>query len=132
MMPPSMLIEKTHDRSAEESKMTIFTKIINREIPAQIVFEDEKCLAFKDVNPQAPVHVLLIPKKEIPTLNDLSAIDAELMGHMMLRVPEIAKQLGLADLGYRTVVNTNAQAGQTVFHIHIHILGGRAMGWPPG
>ena len=112
--------------------MTIFNKIINKEIPAQIVYEDELCLAFRDINPQAPVHVLLIPKKEIPTLNDLQKSDAELLGHLLLKVPELAKKLGIADDGYRIVMNTNANGGQTVNHIHIHILGGRELTWPPG
>ena len=112
--------------------MTIFNKIMSKEIPAQVVYEDELCLAFRDINPQAPVHVLLIPKKEIPTLNDLQKGDAELMGHLLLKVPEIAKKLGIADEGYRIVMNTNANGGQTVHHIHIHILGGRELTWPPG
>ena len=112
--------------------MTIFTKILNREIPATIVYEDEKCLAFRDVNPQAPMHILLIPKKEIPTLNDLSPDDASLMGHLMTMVPKIAAQEGIAEKGYRTVINTNAHGGQTVHHIHLHIIGGRALTWPPG
>lgn len=111
---------------------TIFTKIMNREIPAKIVYEDEICLAFRDVNPQAPVHVLLIPKKEIPTMNDVTPEDAAILGHMMVKAPEIAKQEGIADKGYRLVFNTNAHAGQTVFHIHLHIIGGRPMAWPPG
>ena len=112
--------------------MTIFNKIMSKEIPAQIVYEDELCLAFRDINPQAPVHVLLIPKKEIPTLNDLQTADAQLMGHLLLKVPEIATKLGIADDGYRIVMNTNANGGQTVHHIHIHILGGRELTWPPG
>lgn len=112
--------------------MTIFTKIINREIPAKIVFEDERCIAFRDINPQAPIHIVLIPKKEIPTMNDVTESDRDLLGHLMVKAPEIAKQEGFADYGYRLVVNTNAHGGQTVSHIHIHILGGRAMGWPPG
>jgi histidine triad (HIT) family protein len=117
---------------SKEAQVTIFTKIMNREIPSQIVYEDEKCLAFKDVNPQAPVHVLLIPKREIATMNDVTISDQDLLGHLMVKVPEIAKMLGISETGYRTVVNTNAQAGQTVFHIHIHIIGGRPMSWPPG
>jgi histidine triad (HIT) family protein len=112
--------------------MTIFTKIINKEIPAQIVYEDEKCLAFRDINPQAPVHVLLIPKREISTMNDVKPADAELFGHLFTRAPEIAKQLGVAENGYRLVINTNEHAGQTVPHIHIHIIGGRELQWPPG
>lgn len=112
--------------------MTIFTKIINREIPAKIVYEDDLCLAFRDVNPQAPTHILLIPKKEIATMNDLAQSDQALLGHLMLKSAEIAKQEGISEKGYRLVVNTNAYAGQTVSHIHIHIIGGRPMSWPPG
>lgn len=112
--------------------MTLFTKIINREIPANIVYEDEKCLAFRDINPQAPTHILLIPKREIPTMNDVREGDVELLGYLMLKAPEIAKKEGIAEKGYRLVVNTNSHAGQTVDHIHIHIIGGRALSWPPG
>lgn len=112
--------------------MSIFKKIIDKQIPAAIVYEDEQCLAFKDVNPQAPVHVLLIPKKEIRSMAQLQAVDAALMGHLMLTAAGIAKQLGLAEKGYRIVINTNDDGGQTVFHLHLHILGGRAMHWPPG
>ena len=109
---------------------TIFTQIINKEIKADIVYEDDHCLAFKDINPQAPVHVLLIPKKEIPSAQEISSEDQELMGHLMTKIPEIAKQLNLST--YRLVVNTGADTGQTVFHLHIHILGGRKLSWPPG
>ena len=108
----------------------LFTKIINREIPADIVYEDDKCLAFKDINPQAPVHILLIPKKNISSTQEIKLEDQELMGHLMIKVPEIAKQLNLST--YRLVVNTGKDAGQTVFHLHIHILGGRKLSWPPG
>lgn len=108
----------------------IFTKIINREISADIVYEDEKCLAFKDINPQAPVHILLIPKKEIPSVREIKTEDQELMGHLMTKVPEIATKSNLNS--YRLVINTGEDAGQTVFHLHIHILGGRKLGWPPG
>lgn len=111
--------------------MTIFTKIIAREIPADIVYEDDQCLAFRDVNPQAPVHVLLIPKKPVASLNELADDDASLCGHLLQIVPKLAAQLGLAD-GYRTVINTGPHGGQSVFHLHIHILGGRALSWPPG
>lgn len=111
--------------------MTIFTQIINREIPADIVFEDDQCLAFRDVNPQAPTHVLLIPKRPVASLDNLSESDAALAGHLMMQVPKIADQLGLSG-GYRTVINTGADGGQTVFHLHIHILGGRQLRWPPG
>lgn len=112
--------------------MTLFTKIINKEIPAKIVYEDEHCLAFRDINPQAPTHILLIPKIEIPTMNDVKAEHQMLLGHLMLKAPEIARSEGLGERGYRLVLNTNADAGQTVFHIHMHIIGGRALSWPPG
>jgi histidine triad (HIT) family protein len=112
--------------------MTIFNKIIAKEIPAKIVYEDEQCLAFRDVNPQAPTHILLIPKKEIPTMNDVKPEDQMLLGHLLLTAPKIAKAEGLDEKGYRLVINTNGDAGQTVFHIHMHIIGGRHMGWPPG
>ncbi len=110
---------------------TIFSKIINREIPAKIVYEDELCLAFHDVNPQAPTHVLLIPKKEIPRLVDAQPEDAALLGHLMLTANKIAQQLGVAD-AFRLAVNNGADAGQSVFHLHLHILAGRAFRWPPG
>lgn len=111
--------------------MTIFSRIINREIPADIVYEDDLCLAFRDVSPQAPIHVLLIPKKPLISLDGLTGDDAELAGHLMLHVPKVAKLLGLEN-GYRTVINTGEEGGQTVFHLHIHILGGRGLDWPPG
>ena len=110
---------------------TIFGKIINREIPADIVYEDERCLAFRDINAQAPTHVLLIPKKEIPRLSDATAEHQALLGHMMLAAGKIAGQLGIGD-AFRLVVNNGAEAGQSVFHLHLHILGGRRMTWPPG
>lgn len=110
---------------------TIFQKIIAKEIPADIIFEDDQCLAFRDINPQAPTHVLLIPKKPISTLDDLTPEDQTLMGHMMVQIPRITKDLGL-DQGYRTVINCKEYGGQEVYHIHIHILGGRQMTWPPG
>jgi histidine triad (HIT) family protein len=111
--------------------LTIFAKIINGEIPADIVYEDEHCLAFRDVNPQAPTHVLLIPRKPVESLDHLTADDSVLMGHMMLTVPEVARKLGISD-GYRTIINTGKHGGQTVFHLHIHILAGRNLTWPPG
>ncbi len=110
---------------------TIFSKIIAREIPAKIVYEDELCLAFHDVNPQAPTHVLLIPKKEIPRLVDATAEDAALLGHLMLTANKIARQLGVGD-AFRLAVNNGADAGQSVFHLHLHILAGRPFKWPPG
>jgi histidine triad (HIT) family protein len=111
--------------------VTIFTKIIQKEIPADIVYEDDVCIAFRDVNPQAPVHVLLIPRKPVPSLNELTLDDAALAGHLLLTVPKVASLLGLNG-GYRTVINTGVHGGQTVFHLHIHILGGRDLTWPPG
>ena len=110
---------------------TIFGKIINREIPADIVYEDAHCLAFRDINPQAPIHVLLIPKKEIARLSDATPEDQALLGHMMMTAGKIARQLGVGD-AFRLVVNNGAEAGQSVFHLHLHILGGRGMTWPPG
>jgi histidine triad (HIT) family protein len=110
---------------------TIFQKIIDREIPADIVYEDELCLAFRDINPQAPVHILLIPKQPIPMLSSAQPEDQQLLGHLMLTAPQIAKAQGLTD-GFRLVVNTGVGGGQTVFHLHLHILGGRPMQWPPG
>ncbi|MGF1493199.1 MAG: histidine triad nucleotide-binding protein [Microcoleaceae cyanobacterium] len=110
---------------------TIFSKIIRREISADIVYEDDLVLAFKDIAPQAPTHILLIPKKTIESLDELTATDQDLMGHMMLKVPQIAKQAELEN-GYRVVINTGQDGAQTVFHLHLHILGGRQMQWPPG
>ena len=110
---------------------TIFSKIINREIPADIVYEDELCIAFRDVNPQAPTHVLLIPKKEIPRLVDAKAEDAALLGHLLLTANKIAQQSGVGE-AFRLTVNNGADAGQSVFHLHLHILAGRAFTWPPG
>ena len=112
--------------------MTIFNKIIKKEIPAQIVYEDDLCLAFRDIQPQAPTHVLLIPKKAIVSMADLKKDDAPLLGHLLLKASEIAASLGLAKDGYRVVANTGVKGGQTVAHLHFHILGGRQMEWPPG
>ena len=109
---------------------TIFSKIINKEIPADIVYEDEKCIAFNDISPQAPTHILVIPRKEISKLSESQEIDKDLLGHLMLSATHIAKKLNLDD--YRLVINNGADAGQTVFHLHIHILAGRPFGWPPG
>lgn len=110
----------------------LFLKIIAREIPADIVYENEDVLAFRDLNPQAPVHVLIIPKTHIRTINDIQAQDAELFGKLFLAARDIAAEQGLAEDGYRVVMNCNAAAGQTVFHVHLHLLGGRQFSWPPG
>lgn len=109
----------------------LFKKIIDKEIPADIVYEDEHCLAFRDINPQAPTHVLLIPRKEITTLDDVTDADQALLGHLVLSAKRVAAQLGLTS-GYRIVINCKEQAGQTVPHLHVHILGGRDLVWPPG
>ena len=111
---------------------TLFSKIIRREIPAHIVFEDDEVLAFRDVNPQAPVHVLFIPKKALATLNDAADDDASLLGRLTLTAVRWAKTQGFADNGYRIVMNCNHDGGQTVFHVHLHLLAGRQMHWPPG
>jgi len=110
---------------------TVFQKIIDREIPAEIVYEDDRCLAFRDVQPQAPTHVLLIPKKAIESIDCLAAEDADLLGHLWLTIRKLAKDLEL-EKGYRVVINCGDEGGQTVDHLHFHLLGGRAMAWPPG
>ncbi|HLS84039.1 MAG TPA: histidine triad nucleotide-binding protein [Arenimonas sp.] len=111
---------------------SIFDKIIAREIPADIVYEDDELLAFRDINPQAPVHVLFIPKRRIATLNDLQPGDEALVGRLTMAAAAWAKQQGFAEDGYRLVINCNRDGGQTVFHIHLHLLAGRALHWPPG
>ncbi|WP_026731461.1 histidine triad nucleotide-binding protein [Fischerella sp. PCC 9605] len=110
---------------------TIFSKIIRREIPANIIYEDDLALAFTDINPQAPVHILVIPKKPIPKLADAESDDNALLGHLLLTAKRVAEQAGLTN-GYRLVINTGPDGGQTVYHLHLHILGGRHMTWPPG
>ncbi|MCB1775034.1 MAG: histidine triad nucleotide-binding protein [Gammaproteobacteria bacterium] len=110
----------------------IFCKIAAGDIPAEKVFEDGQVIAFRDLNPQAPTHVLVIPKRHIATLNDLGPDDEALVGHMHAVAAGVAKAEGFADIGYRTVFNCNEAGGQTVFHLHLHLLGGRAMHWPPG
>jgi histidine triad (HIT) family protein len=113
------------------SSDTIFGKIIRKEIPAAIVYEDDLCLAFKDVNPQAPVHVLIIPKQPLPQLAAATSEDQMLLGHLLLTAKDLAVTLGL-DKGYRLVINNGENGGQTVYHLHLHLLGDRALGWPPG
>lgn len=110
---------------------TIFSKIIKREIPADIVYEDDLCLAFRDINPQAPIHVLVIPKQEIARLSDAKQQDQTLLGHLLLAANKVARELGVQD-AFRVVVNNGAGAGQSVFHLHLHVLGGRPFRWPPG
>jgi histidine triad (HIT) family protein len=111
---------------------SIFTKIIRREIPAQIVYENDLVLAFRDLHPQAPHHILIVPKQEIATINDLSRETAPLIGELFLAAKEIAATLGVSEKGYRVVMNCNEDGGQTVFHLHLHFLAGRALHWPPG
>ena len=110
----------------------LFCKIRDGEIPCHKVYEDDDVIAFKDVNPQAPTHVLVVPRKHIATINDLEEDDGNIIGAMMMAAKEIAAAEGIAEDGYRLVLNCNAKAGQTVFHIHLHLLGGRALVWPPG
>ena len=110
----------------------LFCKIIDREIPASIVYEDDRVLAFNDVNPQGPTHVLIVPKRHIASLNDLAPDDDRIVGEVVRRAAAIAGELGIAAGGFRSVFNTNRDAGQTVFHIHLHLIGGRSLTWPPG
>jgi|TARA_B110000196_G_scaffold309345_1_gene310908 histidine triad (HIT) family protein len=110
---------------------TLFSKIINREIPADIVYEDDLCLAFRDIEPQAPVHILLVPKKSIVKISDATKTDQPLLGHLLLKAGDIAKEQGYED-AFRLVMNNGVEAGQTVFHLHIHILAGREFSWPAG
>jgi len=112
--------------------MTLFEKIIAREIPADIVYEDDLVLAFNDINPQAPVHVLVIPKKPIPRIAEAEPDDHQVLGHLLLKAKDIASNLGLHENGFRLAINNGKDAGETVPHLHLHILGGRAMTWPPG
>ena len=108
----------------------LFCRIVRKEIPATIVLSDDHVIAFRDINPQAPVHIVVVPREHVPSLNE--ATDAEMLGRLSLAATKLARSEGVADSGYRTVVNTNRAAGQTVFHIHLHLLGGRPLGWPPG
>ena len=111
---------------------TIFSKIIAREIPAEIVYETDEILAFKDVHPQAPTHILIIPKKEIVNVSYATEQDTQLLGKLLLAAKEIAQKFNLVDSGYRLAINNGAGAGQTVFHLHVHLLSGRTFAWPPG
>ena len=124
LLPPQL-------RSTKFMKETIFSKIIRKEIPADIVYEDDLALAFRDVAPQAPVHILVIPKQPIVSISEATDADADLLGHLLLTVKRVATQQGLEE-GYRIVINTGKDGGQTVFHLHLHLLGKRPMSWPPG
>lgn len=110
----------------------IFCKIVDKKIPSKVIYEDDRVIAFEDINPQAPVHCLVIPKKHIPTLLDIKAEDEELISHMIKISNKVAKEKEIAERGFRIVTNCNPESGQTVYHIHFHILGGRIMHWPPG
>ena len=113
------------------AEKTLFQKIADREIPAEIVYEDDRCFAFRDINPQAPTHLLVVPRKPIPSLDDVEADDEPLVGHLLVVAQQVAAQEGLTG-GYRTVFNCGADAGQSVDHLHLHVLGGRPLDWPPG
>src|SRR5687768_12042967 len=115
---------------SDDTESCLFCRIVRREIPAAIVWEDEQALAFNDIDPRAPVHILVIPKRHVSSLNE--ATDANLLGHLLLATREIAEGERISDDGYRAVINTNAFAGQTVFHLHVHLIGGRKLTWPPG
>ncbi|XP_063911604.1 adenosine 5'-monophosphoramidase HINT2-like isoform X2 [Zophobas morio] len=129
-MGESTEIEKAQQASLDKQKSTIFDKIISKEIPSDIIYEDDQCLAFNDVNPQAPVHFLVIPKRRIPMLDSVKEDDKELLGDLIVRAQKLAQQR--LPNGYRLVINNGKQACQSVYHLHIHILGGRQLQWPPG
>jgi histidine triad (HIT) family protein len=112
--------------------MTLFERIAAREIPAEIVYEDDLVLAIRDIKPQAPVHILLVPKKRIARITDAGQDDQSLLGHLLLKAPIVARKAGIADSGFRLVINNGRDGGETVPHLHCHILGGRPLGWPPG
>jgi histidine triad (HIT) family protein len=134
MIPAAVkrLLFNAYRREMAKMPWCIFCQIAAHEISAKILYEDEQCLVFQDTNPKAPVHLLVIPRKHIISLNENLENDKMLLGHMMSIVGRMAKEQGIDGTGYRTVINTNAEAGQTVFHLHVHILGGRSLRWPPG
>ena len=112
--------------------MCLFCKIVNKEVPAKILFEDDDVLAFHDINPGAPTHLLVIPKRHVASLNEVGAGEVELLGKVVAAGRRVAEETGIAEKGYRVVINTGPNAGQTVFHVHMHVIGGRALSWPPG
>ncbi|HTI70771.1 MAG TPA: histidine triad nucleotide-binding protein [Candidatus Limnocylindria bacterium] len=112
--------------------MTLFERIIARQIPAEIVYEDDLCLAFRDIKPQAPTHILLVPKKAITRIAEAGTTDRDLLGHLLLKAPEVARRAGIAESGFRLVINNGVDGGESVPHLHCHILGGRPLAWPPG
>jgi histidine triad (HIT) family protein len=115
-----------------EMENCIFCKIVNKEIPSELVFEDDQIVAFNDINPQAPVHILIIPKEHFASLNDIPEEKEDVLNHILLRARQIARNMGIDERGYRIVLNTGRDSGQEVFHIHFHLFGGRRMTWPPG
>ncbi len=119
-------------RMSDSNPDCLFCKILSGDIPADIIFESETAIAFRDINPKAPTHVIIIPRQHVPTINDISQDDQAIVGSLFLAARAIAASEGIADDGYRVVMNCNAAAGQSVFHIHLHLLGGRTLGWPPG
>lgn len=131
IMNSKMADEVAKAQTATSTKDTVFGKIIRKEISASILYEDEKCIAFNDVNPQAPIHFLVIPRKPLASLAEAEDTDSELLGHLMMTAKNVAKKVGLKN-GYRLVVNTGKDGAQSVYHLHIHVLGGRQMRWPPG
>ena len=112
--------------------LNVFNKIINREIPADIIYETDNIIAFRDVNPVASTHILIIPKKDIPTINDIDSEDSQILSELLFAVKKIAKQMNIDKEGYRVVINCNDNGGQTVYHLHLHLIGGRKLNWPPG
>lgn len=114
------------------SKDCLFCRILNKEVPAKIVYEDDRAVAFEDINPQAPTHILVVPRRHIAGLNDVGPEDAALLAHLHLVAAQLARERRIAESGYRTVINTGRGAGQSIFHLHLHLLGGRGMRWPPG
>lgn len=127
------MVDETLNRRAKVTEQDcLFCKILAGEVPAEVVLESETALAFRDINPRAPTHVVIIPKQHIATINDIETDDQAVVGSLFIAAQAIARQEGLADGGYRVVMNCNEDAGQSVFHIHLHLLGGRQMGWPPG
>jgi histidine triad (HIT) family protein len=131
-MGASFIVAAFKDRRYTKNMSTIFSKIIAREIPARIAFEDDLCLAFYDVNPQAPVHILVVPKREIPRVAATTAEDEPLLGHLIHVAQTVAKKEGLHNSGFRLVINNGPDGGESVPHLHVHVMGGRAMQWPPG
>ncbi|XP_040276596.1 histidine triad nucleotide-binding protein 2, mitochondrial [Bufo bufo] len=124
-------VQRAMQAAAQGASPTIFSRILDRTLPADIIYEDEQCLAFRDVAPQAPIHFLVIPKIQIPRISQVTTADKELLGHLMVTASHLAQKEGLAD-GYRIVINDGQQGAQSVYHLHLHVIGGRQMGWPPG